>query len=215
MTLRPKDKQIVIASHNEGKILEISSFLTPFGISAISAKMLNLPIPEENGNSYFHNALIKAKACTLATGLPCLADDSGIEVRALGGGPGVDTAPYTNSLNGFDKVFALWARSPKVQADAQATFVCVQVLMQPDGHYKCFEGIVSGHLTFPPRGNGGHGYDPIFIPDGHHHTIAEMSLKEKNSCSHRALALEKLLNSCGKSSIFAISELSYSKKPIT
>jgi|SRR5579871_1804464 len=190
------DKTLVIASHNPGKIDEIMAMLKPFSINVLTAKELALPEPEETGTTYMENAILKAKSCVNAVLLPSLADDSGIEVMALGGLPGVDTAPYTKSHGGREQVFALWQHNPNILADPRACFKCVQVLAWPDGHYEHFEASVNGRLTFPPRGHYGHGYDPVFIPDGHDRTVAQMSPSEKNQCSHRYLALKALIEGC-------------------
>lgn len=194
--LKFHESQLVIASHNPGKIREIKQLLAPFGVGISTSASLGLIEPEENGSTYLENALIKARACVAATGLSALADDSGVEVMALGGEPGLHTAPYTKEKGGREKVFELWGSDPAVLANPKARFMCVQVLMLPDGQYAHFEGIVEGRLTFPPRGSGGHGYDPVFMPQGHDRTIAEMTLEEKNAFSHRFIALEKLVNAC-------------------
>lgn len=190
MSRKLMEKRLVIASHNQGKIKEISEMLAKYDVELLTAQGLDLLEPEEDGCTYLENALIKARACTKATGLPCLADDSGIEVDALGGGPGLHTAPYTKELGGRENVFALWQKNEAIRKNPRAHFVCVQVLAWPDGHYESSMGRVGGMLTFPPRGQGGHGYDPVFIPDGFTKTVAEMSLAEKNHCSHRFLALK-------------------------
>lgn len=188
--------QLVIASHNQDKIDEITSLLRPFHIVCESARSLNLIVPDEDGSTYLENARIKAEAACRATGLPALGDDSGIEVDALFGEPGLHTAPFTKAHGGREAVFALWAASPQIAKNPRAHFICVLVLFWPDGHYEYFTGKVSGNLQFPPRGNGGHGYDPVFIPDGYTKTAAEMSLLEKNRCSHRYLALQRLIDGC-------------------
>jgi len=190
------EKRLVIASHNEGKIREIKALLEPFGIDVVSSKELSLIEPEETGETYLENALIKAKACSLATGLPAISDDSGVEVSALNNQPGVHTAPYTKEHGGLARVFELWASDENILKNHRASFVCVQVLWWPDGHFESFESRISGKLTFPPRGTGGHGYDPVFVPDGHEKTIAQMSLLEKNTCSHRFLSTLKLIEAC-------------------
>jgi XTP/dITP diphosphohydrolase len=182
---------LVVASHNQDKIKEISLCFAHTGIKIFSSKDFNLYEPEETGNTYLENALIRA--CMAATHLPALADDSGIEVEALFGQPGLDTAPYTKKLGGRDQVFALWQNLPAIKANAKAQFMCTQVLLWPDEHYEHFETIVYGTLTFPPRGSYGHGYDPIFIPAGHTKTMAEMPWSEKKNFSHRSLTLDKLI----------------------
>ena len=194
MSRKLMEKRLVIASHNGGKIKEISDMLSPYGLEILTAAQLCLLEPEEDGHTYLENALIKARACTKATGLPCLADDSGIEVAALGGAPGLHTAPYTKELGGRENVFALWQKNEAIIKNPRAHFVCVQVLAWSDGYYESSMGRVGGVLSFPPRGQGGHGYDPVFIPDGYTKTVAEMSFEEKNHCSHRFLALKHIGN---------------------
>ncbi|HXW54083.1 MAG TPA: non-canonical purine NTP pyrophosphatase [Myxococcota bacterium] len=198
MSRKFNEEILVIASHNQGKISEIALMLEPFGIALTSAKELKLPVPEETGKTYLENALLKARACAAQTSLPALADDSGVEVAALHGLPGLDTAPYTELHGGHQAVFAMWAKNPDIMANPKASFKCVQVLAWPDGHYEHFLGEVEGRLTFPPRGKGGHGYDPIFIPAGHKFTAAEMTTQEKNAYSHRSLSLNALIDACIK-----------------
>lgn len=194
------ERRIVIASHNEGKIYEITTMLSPFGKSLESSRSLQLIEPDETGSTYLENALQKAHAASDATGLVVLADDSGIEVDALGGEPGLHTAPFTHAAGGRHEVFRQWAMNEAIRENPQAHFVCVQVLLWPDGHYESFLGRVSGMLTFPPRGEHGHGYDPIFIPHGFNQTLAQMSTQEKNTCSHRFIALNRLIDACIKAS---------------
>lgn len=190
------ESRLVIASHNEGKIKEISALLKPFNVDVTSSKALQLIEPYESGDTYLENALIKARACSDATGFCVLSDDSGIELAALGNKPGVHTAPFTKDHGGLDVVFAEWASNPAIALNPSATFMCVQVLLWPDGHYEYFTGMVSGRLTFPRRGSNGHGYDPVFIPNGFDKTVAEMTDAQKNSCSHRFIALNQLINTC-------------------
>jgi XTP/dITP diphosphohydrolase len=192
------DNHLVIASHNPGKIREISSMLQTYGLNLFDASSLNLPEPEETGSTYLENALKKASVAVELTKMPAISDDSGIEVDALLGSPGLDTAPYTKELGGLDNVFALWAAHEGIKKNPKASFVCLQVLMWPDGHYEYFMAKVDGQLKFPARGGGGHGYDPVFMPDGHNCTMAEMPLQEKNRYSHRFLALQGLLEACLK-----------------
>lgn len=190
------ESQLIIASHNQGKINEISHLLAPFNIDVTSSEALNLLEPEETGRTYLENALLKAKTCVTKTGLPALSDDSGLEVESLRGEPGVNTAPYAKALGGYEAVFESWSQNAAIRKNSRASFYCVQVLLWPDGHHEIFEGRVKGNLTFPPRGIYGHGYDPIFVPDGFIQTIAEMPLSEKNKCSHRFFALQQLIETC-------------------
>lgn len=189
-------RELVIASHNTGKIGELQALLAPYPIEVLNARDLSLPEPDETGATYLANALIKAQAAATLTQKPAIGDDSGIEVEALGRKPGLHTAPFTKEQGGLESVFLQWSSSPEIRENPKATFVCVQVLAWPDGHYEFFEGVVEGHLEFPPRGQGGHGYDPVFVPQGYDRTVAEMSLAEKNACSHRFIALRKLVLAC-------------------
>ncbi len=198
MARKFKETQLIIASHNQGKIDEITHLLAPFNVKITSSAALKLIEPEETGATYLENAFLKAKVCVAETGLPVLSDDSGLEVEALEGQPGVDTASYAKAQGSYQKVFELWAKNAEIKKNPRATFVCVQVLLWPDGHQEVFEGRLYGRLTFPPRGKHGHGYDPIFIPVGDTKTVAEMPLSEKNNCSHRSLAFQQLIETCFK-----------------
>ena len=159
----------------------------------------NLPEPEETEETFVGNARIKAHAASKATGLPALADDSGIEIDALGGAPGVYTADWAETANGRDFMMAM-TKTHQMLEDAgaahprKARFCATLVMAWPDGHEAIFEGHALGHLIWPPRGRKGHGYDPIFVPDGHNRTFAEMSWDEKNAISHRARALSAMVD---------------------
>lgn len=195
--------RLVIASHNQGKVREIRDLLAPFGIEPVSAGELGLPEPEETGTTFAENALIKAKASSEASGLPALSDDSGLEVLALGGRPGVYTAdwaerqwfegePGRDWYMAMGKVEGLLVeQGPDV--DRSASFVCTLAVAWPDGHSEVFEGRVSGSLTWPPRGTLGFGYDPVFVPMGGTQTFAEIDPAEKHAISHRADAFQKLV----------------------
>lgn len=191
------EPMLLVATHNAGKLEEIRAMLAPFGIAATSAGDMGLPEPKETEDSFLGNALIKARAASEATGLPVLADDSGITVDGLGGAPGVYTADWAETETGRDFGMAM-ARTWRelCEADAPeprtAQFRCTLVLLWPDGHYETFEGVAPGHLVWPGRGEQGHGYDPMFIPDGYEHTYAEMPTEEKNKISHRARAFKLL-----------------------
>jgi XTP/dITP diphosphohydrolase len=190
--------RLVIASHNEGKVREIRDLLAPYGIEPVSAKELDLPEPVENGTTFFANAEIKARSAADLSGLPALADDSGLCVDALGGEPGVYTADWAETPTGRDwgmamrKVEdALAAKGPDTARDAH--FVCVLALAWPDGHVEWFEGRAEGSLTWPPRGTVGFGYDPVFVPEGDTRTFAELASVEKHAISHRADAFRQLV----------------------
>ncbi|MBA4748519.1 MAG: RdgB/HAM1 family non-canonical purine NTP pyrophosphatase [Sphingopyxis sp.] len=195
--------KLVIASHNAGKVREIRALLEPYGIDPVSAGDLGLPEPEETGTTFAENARLKAHASAQASGLPALADDSGLCVAALGGRPGVYTADWAErqafeGAPGRDwylamgKVEGLLAeQGPDV--DRSAYFIATLALAWPDGHDEVFEGRVHGSLTWPPRGTMGFGYDPVFVPVGMVLTFAEIDPVEKLAISHRADAFAKLV----------------------
>ena len=190
--------QLVIASHNDGKIKEINELVASFNIEAVSAKKIGLLDPEETGSTFAENAAIKARAAARGANLPALADDSGLEVTALSGAPGIFSARWAGEPRDFN--FAMKkvesALTESGTEDFSARFVCVLCLAWPDGHEETFEGEVPGRLIFPPRGDKGFGYDPIFIPDGYGVTFAEMDPEEKHAISHRADAFRKLIKAC-------------------
>ncbi len=190
--------RLLVATHNKGKLEEIAALLEPYGITCVSAGELGLPEPEETETTFAGNARIKAHAAAKATGLPALADDSGIEVDGLGGAPGVHTADWAATPTGRDFVQAMtrtWEDLEKAHAPCPRTarFRATMVLAWPDGHDEVFEGKVEGQVVWPMRGRQGHGYDPMFQPAGHAATFAEMSAEEKNRISHRADAFGKLV----------------------
>ncbi len=192
---------LVLATHNRGKLEEIEDLLQPFGVSVVSAGDLGLPEPVETENSFVGNARIKAHAASSATGLPALADDSGITIDALGGDPGVRTADWAETAGGRDFGMAMRLTWDKLEAarasyPRRAQFRCTLVLAWPDGHDEVFEGAMPGQIVWPMRGDQGHGYDPIFQPDGHLVTFGEMDRWEKNRISHRADAFRKLIAEC-------------------
>lgn len=188
--------KLVIASHNKGKIREIAELLGPYGITPVSAGDLGLPEPEETGTSFVANAELKALAAADLSGLVALADDSGLAVEALNGDPGIFSARWGGPEKDFGlamrKVWdALEAKGPDVSRDAH--FVCALTLAWPDGHRQSFEGRVDGTLVWPPRGDRGFGYDPMFVPLGREQTFGEMDPAEKHAMSHRAEAFRKLV----------------------
>ena len=187
--------RIVVASHNAGKVREIGELLAPFGVEAISAASLNLPEPEETEPTFAGNAELKARAAANASGLPALADDSGLEVFALDRAPGVYSARWAGPDKDFKSAMARVRREleEKGGSDFSARFVCVLALAQPNGAIKSFEGEARGHIVWPARGDKGFGYDPIFVPEGHSKTFGEMSGEEKLPLTHRARAFEKLV----------------------
>jgi XTP/dITP diphosphohydrolase len=183
MTRKFASPRLVVATHNRGKLEEISALLAPFAVSVVSAGDLGLPEPEETESTFIGNARIKAHAAAQATGLPALSDDSGITV---------DGRDFVMAMTRtWNKLEALNAPSPRL-----AQFRCTLVLAWPDGHDEVFEGCVEGQVTWPMRGELGHGYDPIFVPKGHLVTFGEMDRWEKNQMSHRADAFNKLVKGC-------------------
>jgi XTP/dITP diphosphohydrolase len=194
---------LVIATHNAGKLKEISALLAPHGVNCISAGSLGLPEPPETGQTFVANALIKARAASEASGLPALADDSGLCVAALGGIPGVWTADWAErqwfeGSPGRDWYMAMGKVEGRLQAlgpdaDRACWFACVLAIAWPDGEQAVYEGRADGSLTWPPRGTMGFGYDPVFVPLGDTRTFAELDPAEKHRISHRADAFAKLV----------------------
>lgn len=194
-------ERLLVATHNRGKLEEIEKLLEPFGISVVSAADFGLPEPEETETSFVGNARIKAHAAAQATQLPALSDDSGITIDALNGAPGVYTADWAETPQGRDFDMAMRKTWDLLEAAAapeprQAQFRCTLVLAWPDGHDEVFEGVMPGRIVWPMRGDQGHGYDPIFQPDGHDLTFGEMDRWQKNQISHRADAFRKLVQGC-------------------
>ncbi len=201
MTRKFSGATLVVATHNHGKLEEITDLLAPFNVAVKGAKELNLTEPEETETTFVGNARIKAHAAARATGLPALSDDSGITIDSLGGAPGVYTADWAETPNGRDFVMAMEkTHAALVAANApfprRAQFRCTLVLAWPDGHDEVFEGVMPGVIVWPMRGDQGHGYDPIFQPDGYDITFGEMDRWEKNKISHRADAFKKFVAGC-------------------
>jgi len=194
--------KLVVATHNRGKATEISSMLLPFGVEIVSAADLGLAAPPETGKTFEANARLKALAATRASKLPVLADDSGLSVLALDGKPGVHTAdwegPTRDAMVGMKRIQDELARRHVPHGDMAraATFHCVLALAWPDEHVELVHGTLAGSIVWPPRGHGGHGYDPCFQPAGETRTTAEMSDVEKNAISHRGRAFRKLVQAC-------------------
>lgn len=207
-------KTIIVASHNAGKIREIEDLIGPFGFSAKSAAELNFEEPDETGTTFEENATIKALASAKASGLPALSDDSGLVIDALDGAPGVYTANWAETADGtrdfamaMEKVEKALAEKGVTEArDRTARFVSVLCLAWPDGHTELFRGEVEGHVVWPPRGQKGFGYDPVFQPEGYETTFGEMSAEEKHgwkpgdasALSHRARAFKIFVETCLK-----------------
>jgi XTP/dITP diphosphohydrolase len=202
MARRFTGARLVVATHNRGKAGEIRTMLSPFGVEIVSAGELGLPAPEETGTTFEENARLKALAAARASGLACLADDSGLGVAALDGQPGVHTAdwegPTRDAMVGMRRIQQeLAARGvPDTDAARAATFHCVLALAWPDEHVEMVHGTLDGRIVWPPRGSGGHGYDPCFQPMGDTRTTAEMTDAEKNAISHRGRAFRRLVEAC-------------------
>ncbi|TVQ29322.1 MAG: non-canonical purine NTP pyrophosphatase [Geminicoccaceae bacterium] len=193
-------RRLLLATHNPGKVREFEELLAPTGVAL---DMLgDLPEPAETGASFFENARIKAEAAVAATGQPALADDSGLEVRGLGGAPGIDSALWAAPGRDFGPAMARIERElvgkygSLAEADLACAFVAVLVLAWPDGHLETVEGRLEGTLAFPPRGQGGFGYDPIVQPLGETRTCAELTMAEKAAISHRGRAVRALIQRC-------------------
>lgn len=204
---------LVVASHNQGKIREINELIAPFGLSAKSAADLNLPEPEETGTTFEANALLKAEAAANATGLPALADDSGFAVDALEGDPGIYSARWAGPNKDFTQAMRnveekLQIAGALTDDKRAAKFVAVLCLAWPDGHHDLFRGEIEGTAIWPPRGDKGFGYDPMFIPENHHLSFGEMTADEKHGwkpsdlggdkepLSHRARAFKLFAEAC-------------------
>ncbi len=190
--------RLVVATHNAGKLEEIATLLAGFPVEVVSAGSLGLPEPAETEETFVGNARIKAHAAAAASGLPALSDDSGIEIDALDGAPGVHTADWAETPTGRDFVLAMRRAHDELQARHasepwSARFRCTLVLAWPDGHDEIFDGAVEGRVVWPMRGERGHGYDPMFMPDGHDVTFGQMDPAEKNRISHRAVAFARLV----------------------
>ncbi len=205
---RPISGRLVIATHNPGKLIEMRGLLAPYNVEAVAAGDLGLAEPEETGATFGENARLKAVAAAAVSRLPSFADDSGLEVAALGGAPGIHSARWAGARRDFNHAMekvehALRERGATNAADRRARFVSVLCVAWPDGHVEEFEGTVEGTLIWPPRGAEGFGYDPMFRPDGFDITFAEMTGEEKHGLpphgtglSHRARAFLKLADAC-------------------
>ena len=186
----------MIATHNKGKLAEIDELLRPFHIDVVGAGTLGLPEPEETGASFEANASLKAHAAADASGLPALADDSGLVVPALSGEPGIYSARWAGPQRDFALAMRTVEDRLQGKSDRRAHFVAALALAWPDGHAQVFRGEAHGVLIWPPRGTKGFGYDPMFLPDGYEHTFGELDPAEKHRISHRADAFRKLVAAC-------------------
>ena len=196
MARRFSEDSLIIASHNAGKVREIDALLQPFGVTVRSAGELGLPEPEETGDTFTANAVLKAKAAAMATKLPALSDDSGLSVDALDGAPGIYSARWGGPEKDFNAAMRKVEDKLNPHELRAAHFACVLALAWPDGHIEAFEGRVDGTLVWPPRGALGFGYDPMFIPNGRAETFGEMDQEAKHRISHRADAFQKLVDAC-------------------
>ncbi|MCB1310409.1 MAG: RdgB/HAM1 family non-canonical purine NTP pyrophosphatase [Sedimentitalea sp.] len=201
MTRKFTGDRLLVATHNAGKLEEMAALLAPHGVSVVGAAELGLPEPEETETTFVGNARIKAHAAARATSLPALADDSGIEIDALDGAPGVHTADWAETPQGRDFVLAMTRAHRELEArnashPRTARFCCTLVLAWPDGHDEVFAGVMPGQVVWPMRGDQGHGYDPIFMPDGFDITFGEMDRWQKNRISHRGKAMAALMAGC-------------------
>ena len=187
--------RLLIASHNWGKVEEISALLAPFSIQAVSAASLGIPEPDETGDSFEANAVLKATAAVEASRMPALSDDSGLVVPALGAAPGIYSARWAGPAKDF-RVAMERVQQELGDKDRDAMFVAVLALAWPDGGIELFRGEVAGTLIWPPRGERGFGYDPMFVPLGWTETFGEIDPAEKHKISHRARAFAKLVDSC-------------------
>jgi XTP/dITP diphosphohydrolase len=202
--MRPIGDKLVIATHNPGKLREIAALIEPLGIACVGAEELGLPEPEEIGNTFVDNADLKAREAADLSGLPALADDSGLSVDALHGLPGIFSARWAEDETGkrdFNRAMErVWREVAGAgpEAGRDAHFVCALSLAWPnDGQTETFEGRVDGTLVWPPRGNQGFGYDPMFVPLGYEQTFGEMDPAHKHRISHRAAAFAKLVAALG------------------
>ncbi len=187
---------LVIATGNPGKAVEIADLLRPFDVVMRRLDEFTDEVPDETGDTFIANALIKAEAAAAVSGRPALADDSGLSVAALGGAPGIHSARWAEEAGGFAAAMALLETRLAGHADRRAAFHCALALAWPGGSTTTVEGVVEGTLTFPPRGTQGFGYDPIFVPEGEERTFGEMHPDEKAGRSHRADAFRKLVAAC-------------------
>jgi len=190
-----RGSKLVIASHNEGKVRELGELFEPYGIECVSAGSLDLPEPAETGDTFEANALLKARAAAAGSGHMSLADDSGLEVEALGGAPGIHSARWGGEERDFSVAMQRVHEELEATGGAytRANFTCALALAAPNGEDAVVTGLVFGSIHWPPRGTRGFGYDPIFVPDGHAETFGEMDPALKNQLSHRMRAFEQLI----------------------
>ncbi len=196
-----RGSKLVVATHNPGKVVEINTLIAPYGLEAIAAGALGLPEPDETGTMFASNARIKARAAADAAGLPALADDSGLCIDSLDGAPGIFSARWGGTSKDFSAAMErvnreLELRGARLPSDRAAHFVSALCLSWPGGEDQIFEGRAFGEVVWPPRGNLGFGYDPIFVPDGYKQTFGELDAATKDRISHRARAFDKFMRAC-------------------
>ena len=196
MTRRFEGGRLVVASHNPGKVREIDDLLQSYAAEPVSACELGLPEPVEDGLTFVANAILKAESAATRSGLPALSDDSGLAVAALDGAPGIYSARWAGPEKDFQYAMQRVQDEVGDAPDRNAQFICVLALAWPDGHVETFEGTVDGTLVWPPRGDRGFGYDPMFLPKGHDETFGEMDPAHKHAISHRAAAFRQLVAAC-------------------
>tara|TARA_B100000676_G_C17977853_1_gene787189 strand:+ start:503 stop:1105 length:603 start_codon:yes stop_codon:yes gene_type:complete len=199
MTRRFEGGRLVVASHNPGKVREIDDLLQSYDAEPVSAGELGLPEPVEDGLTFVANAILKAESAATRSGLPALSDDSGLAVAALDGAPGIYSARWAGPEKDFQYAMQRVQDEVGDAPDSNAQFICVLALAWPDGHVETFEGTVDGTLVWPPRGDRGFGYDPMFLPKGHDETFGEMDQAHKHAISHRAAAFRQLVAACFES----------------
>jgi XTP/dITP diphosphohydrolase len=194
LAIGPRPTRLVIATHNPGKLVEIQALLEPYGCTCLSAGALGLPEPEETELTFTGNALLKARAACAGADLPALADDSGLAVATLNGAPGIYSARWAGATKDFGIAMARVQAELGDAPDRTATFVCALALVWPSGEELVTEGIIDGTITWPPRGDRGFGYDPIFVPVGDSRSFGEFDPEEKHRVSHRAVAFRQLVD---------------------
>ena len=199
MTRHFRGGRLVVASHNPGKVREIDVLLRSFDAEPVSAAELGLPEPVEDGLSFVANAILKAESAAIRSGLSALSDDSGLAVTALDGAPGIYSARWAGPAKDFQYAMQRVQDEVGDTPDRSARFVCALALAWPDGYVETFEGTVDGVLVWPPRGDRGFGYDPMFLPNGQYETFGEMDQTHKHAISHRAAAFRQLVVACFES----------------
>lgn len=192
------EEKLVLASHNKGKLHELAKMMKPYHVNVVSSAELGLSEPEEDGKTFIENAVIKAATAMKESGMPALADDSGLAVHALNGEPGIHTARWAGADKDFPMAMKLVEDKLKGKEDRTAHFVCAIALAWTDGHVETFEGRVYGEMTWPMTGNKGFGFDPVFVPDGHTVTFGVLDPEIKHAISHRAQAINMLVEACFK-----------------